>query len=242
MKDQPSPAFLKNLPSSEPHFPIPESHSVSTQLTIAHLMLSPLERGWNIYIKRAVDLFLSTILIIVIFPWLLPLLALLIKTDSRGPVFFLQTRNKMNGGVFTCIKFRSMHVNKDANLLPASENDERVTRVGKLLRHHHLDELPQLWNVWTGDMSIIGPRPHMIADNRRFEEFIPNYHYRHKVKPGITGLAQVLGYVGPVTNASCIQGRVEKDIFYVRNWSFALDTKIACQTIFRIIGKKHKVV
>jgi putative colanic acid biosynthesis UDP-glucose lipid carrier transferase len=238
LKEEPSPAFVKTLTPVETHFPVQEPPHV-IQLTVAHLLLSPLEKKLNVYLKRIVDIVFSAILIVIVFPWLLPLLAFLIKIDSKGPVFFLQKRNNMNVGVFTCIKFRSMHVNKAANLLPGSENDTRVTRIGKFLRHHHLDELPQLFNVWMGDMSIVGPRPHMISDNQKFEELVPHYNYRHKVKPGITGLAQVLGYVGPVTNVDSIRERVGKDIYYVRYWSFALDAKIACQTIFRIIGKRQ---
>lgn len=132
-----------------------------------------------------------------------------------------------------------MHANKNADLLPASENDLRITRFGKFLREHHLDELPQLFNVLLGDMSVIGPRPHMISDNIRFTEFVSNYHHRHKVKPGITGLAQVLGLVGPVNENDNIKERVEKDIYYVCNWSLALDIKIAFQTIFTMAGLKR---
>ena len=198
--------------------------------------LQPLKNEANPLLKRVVDLVLSSVLILVLFPWLLPLVALFIKLDSGGPVFFIQKRNKRGGGIFSCIKFRSMLVNKEADLLPASENDERITRVGKFLRQHHLDELPQLFNVWLGDMSMIGPRPHMLSDNHRFETLVPHYHHRHKVKPGITGLAQVLGYAGPVTSIDNIRERVEKDIYYVYNWSMSLDTKIACRTLLKMAG------
>jgi len=201
----------------------------------------PLAKEGNHLLKRAVDLFLSSILILVLFPWLLPLVALLIKLDSKGPVFFIQKRNKRDGGIFSCIKFRSMLVNKQADFLPATENDERITSVGKFLRQHHLDELPQLLNVWMGDMSMIGPRPHMISDNHRFETLVPHYHHRHKVKPGITGLAQVLGYAGPVTSVDNIRERVEKDIYYVYNWSITLDTKIACRTLLKMAGLKQNL-
>jgi lipopolysaccharide/colanic/teichoic acid biosynthesis glycosyltransferase len=124
--------------------------------------------------------------------------------------------------------------NDDADTLPATVNDTRITGVGKFLRIHYLDELPQFFNVWLGDMSFIGPRPHMIQDNLKYEELIEYYDYRHKVKPGITGLAQVLGFVGETTNVQCMKDRVHLDLFYVRHWSVLLDLKILLQTIRKI--------
>lgn len=131
-----------------------------------------------------------------------------------------------------------MVVNEEADLLPASENDKRITKTGAFLRKTHLDELPQLFNVWLGDMSIIGPRPHMLVDNKLFERMVPHYQLRHKIKPGITGLAQVSGHAGPVGDAANMKERVDKDIYYIRHWSPALDTKIALRTIFKMIGIK----
>jgi putative colanic acid biosynthesis UDP-glucose lipid carrier transferase len=206
--------------------------------TVPMTITERLEKKWNHHAKRTIDLLLSTLLILTVFPWLLPLLSIFIKLDSNGPVFFVQCRNKRDGGVFRCIKFRSMQVNTEAHCLPASKNDDRITRVGRFLRRHHLDELPQLFNVWLGDMSIVGPRPHMLSDNIRFETLVPYYHHRHKVKPGITGLAQVLGYIGPVTTIENIKARVENDIYYVYNWSLSLDTKIAFRTLMKIAGWK----
>ncbi|MBD0285041.1 MAG: sugar transferase [Flavisolibacter sp.] len=242
LKDLNTRSFFKELPfdiTAESNFSVYETENTGFILKPAYLSIyRPLENKRNNLIKRMVDVILSTFLILTVFPWLLPLIAFFIKIDSKGPVFFLQKRNKINGKVFTCIKFRTMVVNDEADRLQASENDRRITRVGKFLRKHYLDELPQLFNVWMGDMSIIGPRPHMISDNKKFEQLVPHYNCRHKVKPGITGLAQVLGHTGPVTDVEKMKKRVEKDIYYVYNWSFVLDTKIACRTIFKIVGLK----
>ena len=125
--------------------------------------------------------------------------------------------------------------NDDADFLQASKGDDRITKLGRFLRNHYLDELPQFFNVWIGDMSFIGPRPHMVSDNNKYEDLIEFYSYRHKVKPGITGLSQVLGYVGETRNIQAMRDRVQLDIFYVRHWSFWLDMKILWQTIRRVV-------
>lgn len=199
---------------------------------------SPLEHRFNQLLKRGIDLFISSLLLLFFFSWLFPLLALFIRLDSAGPVFFLQKRNRKDGKSFTCIKFRTMVVNREADILPATENDCRITRVGRFLRIHHLDELPQLLNVWWGHMSMIGPRPYMISDNKKYEKIVRHYHTRHKVKPGITGLAQIHGDAGRISKIEDMQERVKKDIYYIHNWSPALDTKIFFRTIFRILKLK----
>lgn len=196
----------------------------------------PLDSHTNRLVKRSIDIVLSFIFIVAVFPWLFPVIALLIKLTSKGPVFFLQKRNKRNGELFTCIKFRSMYKNADADILPASKNDKRITAAGRFLRAHYLDELPQFLNVLWGDMSLIGPRPHMVSDNVKFDELIKNYNYRHKVKPGITGLAQVLGYLGPADNLQEMEARVNMDIFYARHWSAKLDTIILFRTVLKTLG------
>jgi len=196
----------------------------------------PLEKRSNLVLKRAFDLFLSIILIVVIFSWLLPLVALLIIIDSRGPVFFLQSRIKKGGRNFTCIKFRTMHVNEDADRLPASMNDGRITKTGKFLRKYHLDELPQLLNVFLGDMSITGPRPYMVSDHEKYATLIHQYQTRYEVKPGITGLAQSMGHFGYVHTTGQMEKRVELDLAYIRHWSLTLDIKIISRTFLKIIG------
>jgi putative colanic acid biosynthesis UDP-glucose lipid carrier transferase len=194
----------------------------------------PLDNIAKRIVKRSADIFLSVVVIVGILSWLVPVMTLLIKLDSKGPVFFLQKRNKRGGKTFTCIKFRSMIENEDADLLQASVNDERITRLGRFLRNHYLDELPQFFNVFVGDMSLIGPRPHMVSDNNKYEELIEFYDYRHKVKPGITGLSQAMGYVGETRNLEAMRDRVHLDIFYVRHWSLWLDLKILWHTFLRI--------
>ena len=186
--------------------------------------------------KRLLDILLSIFVIVFFLSWFTPLIALFIKLDSRGPVFFLQKRNKRNGKIFICIKFRTMIVNAEADRLPASDFDRRITRVGKFLRDHYMDELPQFFNTLMGDMSIVGPRPHMISDNELYTELIDHYHLRYKVKPGITGLAQVMGYTGSNNDFQKMKYRVYLDIFYVRHSSFKLDIKILWHTLRRVIG------
>ncbi|HTB53551.1 MAG TPA: sugar transferase [Ferruginibacter sp.] len=200
------------------------------------LLYQPLDDTHNKILKRCFDIILSIIIIIGILSWLMPIIALAIWIDSRGPIFFLQKRNKRGEELFTCIKFRSMVVNADADILPAGRNDKRITAIGTFLRNHYIDELPQFFNVLIGDMSIIGPRPHMVSDNIKYEKEIDHYNYRHKGKPGITGLAQVLGYVGTATNVQEIKDRVGLDIFYLRHWSLRLDIIILYRTFCKIIN------
>ncbi|MEO7307059.1 MAG: sugar transferase [Ferruginibacter sp.] len=221
-----------------PYFHI--QHEFSETINIGAIttpfLLQPLDSGFNRAIKRCMDIFVSSVFILTVLSWLIPIIAVIIKLSSRGPVFFLQKRNKRNGELFTCIKFRSMHKNADADILPARKNDKRITAAGRFLRDHYLDELPQFFNVLWGDMSIIGPRPHMVSDNVKFDELINNYAYRHKVKPGITGLAQVLGYIGPADNLRKMEARVNMDIFYARHWSPKLDIVILFRTICKTLG------
>ena len=218
----------------------PEKRRIYNELLGNHpfrsIMLSPvlpLDKPFNRYCKRAADLTFSFLLLVLLFSWLLPLIALLIKLDSKGPVFFLQKRSGRNNLLFSCIKFRTMIVNHEADIKPAEENDKRITRIGKFLRNYYLDEIPQLLNVLKGDMSLIGPRPHMTSDDQRYKEEIDYYGIRRKVRPGITGLAQVLGFTGPVSDIKKMEKRVQLDIIYVRHWSIAMDVKI----FFRTIGK-----
>ena len=196
----------------------------------------PLGNLWNIIIKRGFDILISSILIVAVLSWLIPLLAILIKLDSRGPVFFLQKRNKDGGRLFTCIKFRSMFVNKEADILIACENDKRITRFGKFLRKYHIDELPQLFNVLIGDMSIIGPRPHMVSENIIYGNLFREYDLRHSVRPGITGLAQSYGNFGATTDMEKVKERMVLDIQYISNWSLKMDIKILCRTLLLMLG------
>lgn len=200
------------------------------------LLSLPLDDDRNRAIKRGIDLLVSVLVIVLVLSWLIPLLAFFIKISSPGPAFFFQKRNKRNGELFTCIKFRTMVKNEDADTLPACKDDKRITRAGRFLRRHHLDELPQFFNVLWGDMSLVGPRPHMVSDNIRFDTLIKNYSYRSKVKPGITGLAQAMGYVGETHDIEKMKARVNMDIHYLRHWSLKLDMAILYRTICKTFG------
>lgn len=180
--------------------------------------------------KRCLDWTFSILLMLGMLAWLLPLMALLIKLDSRGPVFFLQRRVGKGGRLFTCYKLRTMVVNPQADECPATEDDIRITRLGRLLRKSHLDELPQLFNVFLGSMSLVGPRPYMPADCQKFAAILPGHEYRNFVKPGITGLAQIKGLHGSRTDFKTIFWRYQWDTFYVRNAGFLLDLRILRRT------------
>src|SRR5579863_3906509 len=182
--------------------------------------------------KRSFDILFSLFIILFIFSWLCPILAILIKLESKGPVFFSQVRTGINGSRFKCYKFRSMRVNHDADSKQATRNDYRVTRTGAFLRKTSLDELPQFFNVLIGNMSIVGPRPHMISHTEKFERLTDNYKIRHSLKPGITGWAQVSGLRGELVNSETMLKRVDAEIWYLRNWSFSLDLKIIFLTFW----------
>ncbi len=187
--------------------------------------------------KRCFDIMASLMVIVLLLSWLLPILMVLIKLDSRGPVFFKQKRVGFLGRVFWCYKLRTMYINKDADVRQASENDPRITRVGSFLRVTGLDEFPQFFNVLLGQMSIVGPRPHMHADCNKFANAINGYKFRNLAKPGITGLAQIKGYRGPTKDFESIFHRYQFDAFYVRNANFWLDARIVRKTIAQIIGE-----
>lgn len=191
--------------------------------------------------KRAFDFFASVFLFITVFSWLFPLIGIIIKLDSKGPVFFKQLRHGKDNVPFYCYKFRSMHENGEADTRQATKDDARITRIGGFLRRSSLDELPQFINVLIGEMSIVGPRPHTIPMNHKFSEEIDNFMYRHTVKPGITGLAQAKGFRGETKDFYDIYSRCKLDIFYIDNWSPILDIKIIIWTIFSMILKKADV-
>ena len=193
------------------------------------------------FFKRVFDVLFSVVVIAGVLSWLSPLIALLIRLDSKGPVFFLQKRIGKGGAVFTCYKFRTMIVNEQSDECPASVNDHRITGIGRWLRISKLDELPQFLNVLAGSMSIVGPRPYMVADCRRFSALVPAYSFRNLVKPGITGLAQVKGLHGPVADAHEAGRRYHWDALYVRNISFTLDFRILRQTAFLFITQQIPV-
>ena len=209
-------------------------------LPILSLRKIPMEEPFNKFVKRSFDVILSLIIIVGVLSWLTPLLGLIIKLESKGPVFFKQKRNGLDYKEFFCYKFRSMRPNPEAHLHQVSKNDERVTRVGRIIRKTSIDELPQFINVLKGEMSVVGPRPHMVSHTHMYAERIDKFMVRHFVKPGITGLAQVSGYRGEVESDHDIINRVKYDIFYLENWSLFLDLKIIFQTIYNAIRGDKK--
>ena len=189
--------------------------------------------------KRSFDIVFSIIILIGLFSWLAPLLAILIKLESRGPVFFKQGRPGIDENEFFCYKFRSMKINKTTEK-EASKNDPRVTEIGKLMRKTSMDELPQFFNVLLGDMSVVGPRPHLWSQNKIYGNKVKKYMIRHCVKPGITGLAQVSGYRGEIETDADMINRIKLDVFYIENWSFIMDLKIITQTVANIFKGEEK--
>ena len=208
--------------------------------TVQSLREMPLSNDFNTFLKRAFDITFSLLIIIFFLSWITPIIALLIKIESRGPVFFKQTRNGIKFREFTCYKFRSMIENTDADIQQATKNDERVTAVGKILRKTSLDELPQFFNVLIGNMSVVGPRPHMIKENERYSKSVNKFMVRHFVKPGITGLAQVKGFRGEIEQDEDIINRVKYDIYYLENWSLILDLNIVFLTSINFLTGHKK--
>lgn len=200
-------------------------------LPIFKLKKYPLEKVNNQIIKSLVDIFLSSIICVFILSWLFPIITLLIKLDSKGPVIFKQKRRGLNGKEFDCYKFRTMRNDGTNSIKATVVNDNRITRIGHFLRKTSLDEFPQFLNVLKGDMSIVGPRPHMISQDMHYSEIIRKYNLRNYVKPGITGLSQVKGFRGAIDCDKDMEDRIRTDIFYVRNWSLLLDIQIIYQTV-----------
>ncbi|MBQ9576482.1 MAG: undecaprenyl-phosphate glucose phosphotransferase [Muribaculaceae bacterium] len=194
----------------------------------------PLKNPINLVIKRAFDLLVSSVALI-LSPLVIIPVAIGIKLSSPGPIFFVQKRTGYRGQAFNCYKFRTMRLNDDSDTRQATKGDPRVTRLGNLLRRTSIDELPQFYNVWRGDMSIVGPRPHMVAQTEMYSELIDKYMLRHTIKPGITGWAQVRGYRGQTEELWQMEKRVEYDVWYAENWSFFLDLKIIFLTVWNAI-------
>lgn len=207
---------------------------------VLSLSKSPLDKPINKFVKRIFDIIFSSIVIIGILSWLLPILGFLIKLESKGPIFFKQKRNGINYQPFYCYKFRSMYPNDKADIAQVRKGDDRITKIGKFLRKTSLDELPQFINVFKGEMSVVGPRPHMVKENERFLKKISNFMGRHYIKPGITGLAQVKGFRGEVVTDEDIINRVKYDLFYIENWSLWMDIKIILFTVFNILKGEEK--
>jgi putative colanic acid biosynthesis UDP-glucose lipid carrier transferase len=200
----------------------------------------PFDKPMVKYGKRLFDIIFSLAVIIFVLSWLTPLLYILIKKESKGPLFFKQIRDGLQGNTFICYKFRSMALNDRSEKDQTVKGDPRITKVGKFIRKTSIDELPQFFNVLKGEMSVVGPRPHMLSQSDRFKKIVDNYMVRHYVKPGITGLAQVKGFRGEIESDEDIINRVRLDIFYIENWSFILDLNIIIRTILNIFSGEEK--
>lgn len=204
-------------------------------IPVISLRYEPLQHFSNRFMKRSFDLIFSSLVLVLLFPFILLIFGTLIKLSSKGPIFFKQKRTGINGKEFYCYKFRSMKLNDVANSKSATVNDPRVTKIGQFMRKTSVDELPQFLNVFKGEMSIVGPRPHMIQHTSLYSMLIDRFMVRHLVKPGITGWAQVSGFRGETKILADMEGRVRKDVWYIENWSFFLDVKIIFLTIVNVI-------
>jgi putative colanic acid biosynthesis UDP-glucose lipid carrier transferase len=200
----------------------------------------PLSYIHTAVMKRGVDILISSVVILLLFPVLFPLLAILIKMSSPGPVFFKQKRTGERGKEFYCYKFRTMRVSAEAHSKQATKDDNRKTKLGTFLRKSSLDELPQLINVFIGNMSLVGPRPHMLLHTHEYSPKVDKYMVRHFVKPGITGLAQVRGFRGETKEIELMEKRIMADVEYVENWTLQLDFKIMVQTALALVKGDEK--
>lgn len=231
---------LKFIPDNKDIFSKRLKYEYYDYIPVLSIRDIPLQEPINKFIKRLFDIGFSLFIIVFVLSWLTPILALIIKLESKGPVFFKQSRNGFNYEEFDCYKFRSMTPNANAHLHQATKGDLRITKVGAFIRKTSIDELPQFFNVLFGDMSVVGPRPHMVSHTNLYARKIDKFMVRHFVKPGITGLAQVSGFRGEIEKDKDIINRVKFDIFYIENWSLLLDLKIIFQTFVNALKGEEK--
>lgn len=221
-----------------------QRHTMAFELMANTPVLSihyePLGSLGNRIIKRCFDVFFSLLFLVLVFPWVYLVFGWLIKRSSPGPIFFRQKRNGINGRDFDLLKFRSMKVNAESDTMQATRDDPRKTRIGEFMRRTSIDELPQFINVLKGDMSIVGPRPHMLRHTEQYSEQIRSYMVRHYAKPGITGWAQVTGSRGETRELQEMEQRIQKDIWYIEHWSFSLDLFIIWKTIVNGVRGEEK--
>lgn len=231
---------IKFLPDSKNTFLRNLAVEYYDYIPIISLRTIPLDKEVNKRLKRIFDIIFSLLIVVFILSWLTPIIALLILIESKGPIFFKQKRNGLNYEEFYCYKFRSMHLNPIADLEQVQKNDPRITKIGKFIRKTSIDELPQFFNVLLGDMSVVGPRPHMVSHTEMYAKSVDKFMVRHFIKPGITGLAQTNGFRGEVETEKDIINRVKYDIFYLENWSILLDIKIIFATVVNAIKGEKK--
>lgn len=209
-------------------------------IPVLKIRKEPLQSLSNRMLKRSFDVVVSSLFVVLLYSWLFPIIALVIKLTSKGPVFFTQKRTGKNGVPFDCYKFRSMRVNKDSDKLQASKNDDRVTPFGRFLRRTSIDEFPQLFNVLQNHMSLVGPRPHMLKHTEEYRQQVDRFMVRHFAKPGVTGWAQICGFRGETKTVKDMENRANADIWYIENWSFLLDLKIVLKTIWNMFFTKEE--
>ncbi len=209
-------------------------------IPVLNFPAQPLEDHLNRLLKRTFDVVFSILFMTLVMSWLVPLIAILIKRDSKGPVFFKQKRSGINNKAFVCYKFRTMSVNDDSDNIQATKSDMRITKFGAFLRKSNIDEIPQFLNVLKGEMSVVGPRPHMLKHTVEFSKQVDKFMLRHNVKPGITGLAQAKGFRGETNTFYKLKNRIKLDRFYVENWSLIFDLKIIVSTLMMMFrGDKN---
>jgi len=213
---------------------------IMESIPLLSIRTEPLQSPYNRIMKRAFDIVFSVLVLIFCFPPLFIIVGFLIKVSSRGPILFKQKRTGQYGQIFECYKFRTMTINKEADSKQAEKDDPRTTKIGSFLRRTNLDEFPQFVNVIMGDMSVVGPRPHMLMHTALYSQLVDKYMIRHLVKPGITGWAQITGYRGETRTLEQMEGRIKRDVWYLENWSFFLDLKIVFVTIINMFrGEKN---
>lgn len=231
---------IKIIPDNKAIFSRAMSIELYRNVPVLNLRKVPLDTEYARLTKRVFDILFSSFVIVSILSWLTPILFVIIKLESPGSLYFKQKRHGFKRQVFWCYKYRSMTTSKTANTEMATKNDSRITRVGKFMRKTSIDELPQFLNVFLGDMSIVGPRPHMELHTWDYEMTVDKYLVRHFVKPGITGLAQIKGYRGEIVERIDIFNRTKLDIFYVEKWSIWLDVKIIFKTVVNVFKKEDR--
>lgn len=209
-------------------------------IPIMKLRSEPLKSFTNRVIKRTFDVVFSLLVVLLLFSWLFPIIAIIIKLTSKGPIFFVQKRTGQDGQPFNCFKFRSMTVNKNSDSLQATKDDARITKFGAFMRKTSIDELPQIINVILNHMSLVGPRPHMLKHTEEYRILVDKFMVRHFAKPGVTGWAQINGYRGETKQIKDMENRANADIWYIENWSFLLDVKIVIITAWSMFFKKDE--
>lgn len=230
---------FKIFPDPAQYINYPAHLSYLKDMPVLTMRKEPLNKYSNRFLKRLLDVSVSLFVTIFVLSWLLPILGILILLESPGPVLFVQYRSGRNKRPFSCLKLRSMYVNKESDTQQATRDDARFTKVGKFIRHTSLDEFPQFINVLLGNMSLVGPRPHMLKHTEDFAKMVNKYPVRHFLKPGITGWAQIKSYRGAITESGQVEARTEHDIWYLENWSLSLDIRIMFLTVLnKIKGEK----